>query len=72
MNPGEKKQSAARGQSKTMTALHIILPLMFFRTWAGEPCTYGVFPVFPESARGLTLLDHVYKSFYVDHQFVKT
>ena len=69
MNPGEKKQSAAWGQSKTMTALLIILPLILCRTLAGEPCTNGVFP---ESARGLALLDHVYKSFYVDHQFVKT
>ena len=47
-----------------MAALHTILSLMLFRavTWAGEPCTNGVFP---ES--GFALLDHVFKSFHVHY-----
>ena len=47
-----------------MAAWRTILFLMLFRalTWAGQPCTNGVFP---ES--GFALLDHVYKSFHVDH-----
>lgn len=47
-----------------MAAWRTILFLMLFRalTWAGEPCTNGVF-----LESGFALLDHVYKSFYVHH-----
>ena len=59
-----KHHRAIQGQYKTMAALRTILSLMLFRalSWAGEPCTTGVYP---ES--GFALLDHVYKSFHVHH-----